>query len=121
MQKTRNISKIIFLLISPVVFLLFFNTAYNMHQHILPNGQIIEHAHPYHSDSSSTPFQHHHHSHNQFTFLSLIYNPLSLTLFFVVLISVSVLPRQKEHNSFLISLSSEESVRYYAGRAPPNL
>ena len=45
------------------------NRAIYFHSHILGNGTIISHAHPYQKSSDSTPYKKHHHSDYQLLFL----------------------------------------------------
>lgn len=54
---------------------LFFNNAVNWHYHQLPNGIVVEHAHPYgkSSSASSSPFENHHHSDFEYLILDLVY------------------------------------------------
>ena len=57
----------------PIVLLLFHNQAANWHLHKLPNGILIEHAHPYTNNSSSEfPFQNHQHSSLEIHILAII-------------------------------------------------
>jgi hypothetical protein len=53
---------------------LFFNNAVNWHYHQLPNGIVIEHAHPYQKSSSTagSPYEHHH-SDIEYLILDLIF------------------------------------------------
>jgi hypothetical protein len=69
MKKQLSIILIIFTLA------LFFNNAVNWHYHQLPNGIVIEHAHPYEKSSSSagSPFQSHQHSDIEYLILDLIF------------------------------------------------
>lgn len=55
--------------------LLFYNNAVNWHYHQLPNGIVIEHAHPYtkSSSASGSPFEKHHHSDLEYLILDLVY------------------------------------------------
>jgi hypothetical protein len=55
---------------------LFFNNAVNWHFHQLPNGIVIEHAHPYQKSSSTagSPFETHHHSDIEYLILDLIFS-----------------------------------------------
>ena len=60
------------ILILPLFGLLFTNTVY-MHQHVLPDGTIVEHAHYHRSESSSeSGGQDHHHTEKEFLLYSLI-------------------------------------------------
>lgn len=54
---------------------LFINNSVNWHYHLLPNGIIVEHAHPYKkaAPDSGTPFEKHGHSELEFLILDLIY------------------------------------------------
>lgn len=66
-----------FLSIVLIVFTLglFINNSVNWHYHLLPNGIIVEHAHPYKkaASTSGTPFEKHGHSELEFLILDLIY------------------------------------------------
>ena len=51
---------VIFILLFGVIW---YNSIYNQHFHILSNGSIVVHSHPYtESDGGSSPFKSHHHS-----------------------------------------------------------
>jgi hypothetical protein len=54
---------------------LFFNNAVNWHYHQLPNGIVIEHAHPYQKSSAESgyPLESHQHSDIEYLILDLIY------------------------------------------------
>ncbi len=52
---------------------LFFNQLANWHYHILPNGVIVEHAHPFtNNQAPGTPYQNHNHTDFEYTILGLI-------------------------------------------------
>jgi hypothetical protein len=55
---------------------LFYNNVLNRHFHRLPNGIVIEHAHPFQkgSETGSTPFQKHNHSDIEYLLLDIIYS-----------------------------------------------
>jgi hypothetical protein len=54
---------------------LFFNNAANWHFHKLPNGLIVEHAHPYAKfPSSDYPYQQHQHSDLEYLILDTIFH-----------------------------------------------
>ena len=62
--------RILSLITLPLILLLFYNQAANWHYHKLPNGIVIEHAHPYSkAKSADSPFQKH--THNDFEILIL--------------------------------------------------
>ena len=81
MQKIRYISQFLIAAIIPLVLMLFINSSVNKHQHILANGQVITHAHPYQLLHSETSGQTHKHSKEELAFFALISNPLTLVLF----------------------------------------
>lgn len=56
-------SHILFLLLLPALMWLFFNTTYNRHIHVLADGYVITHSHPFaKSQTASNPLQTHKHS-----------------------------------------------------------
>lgn len=76
-----------FLSIVLIVFTLglFINNSVNWHYHQLPNGIIVEHAHPYKkaASTSGTPFEKHSHSELEFLILDLVfYSGLVIVLAF---------------------------------------
>ncbi len=59
---SRRLGKVLLLLSLPALLLLYHNQAVNWHFHLLKDGSVVKHAHPYSSDTpASTPFQKHHH------------------------------------------------------------
>jgi hypothetical protein len=61
---------LIFLIIA-----LFYNNAVNWHFHKLPNGIIVEHAHPYAKfPSSEYPYQQHQHSELEYLILDTVFH-----------------------------------------------
>ena len=82
----RHLSKNLFLLLLPAVMWLFLNASVNRHIHVLPEGCIISHAHPYErTPSGSIPSETHDHTKTELFLLSLVSNPASLVtiLFFL--------------------------------------
>ena len=77
----------------PAILWLYFNQAFNGHYHILPNGEIVYHAHPYHhQNSTESPFENHQHSKSEYFILALLSNPFVLLSVFLVLISPLIIP-----------------------------
>ena len=80
MVQIRKIAKYILALLSTAIIMLFFNAVNNKHIHILANGQIIEHAHPYKTEKNThSPFKGHKHSRNLLIFINIISNVHSFT------------------------------------------
>ncbi len=54
---------------------LLFNNSVNRHFHQLPNGIMVEHAHPYSKGTSSadSPYQKHHHSDLEYLILDMVF------------------------------------------------
>jgi hypothetical protein len=72
---------------------LFYNNVSNWHFHMLPNGMIIEHAHPYRPASlPGSPFEKHTHSDLEFLIFDLIYYSGSILVFLFAGIILLVQP-----------------------------
>jgi len=82
----RNLYKIILLLTLPLVMWLFFNQVANWHLHVLDNGIVVEHAHPFKNNSLlGTPYQNHHHTDLEYSILSQISNITTIILVLIAL------------------------------------
>ena len=69
LRRNGIFSRVLWILI-PMVLALYYNQAANWHLHILQNGMVIEHAHPYHAEKiPGTPYQQH--QHNGLEYLAL--------------------------------------------------
>lgn len=68
MNLRKHISFLVLLLI-PVYLLVLMSTIRNRHSHVLPNGLVITHSHPF-TDSNGKPIKHEH-SPNQILFYQL--------------------------------------------------
>lgn len=77
------------LLIIPMLWL-FHNRMANWHFHELPNGMIIEHAHPYSKVpfSSGTPSENHQHSDKEFLLLDFIFRAVLFLLTGFILFTI---------------------------------
>ncbi len=89
-----------------------------MHQHTLPNGKILYHAHPYHKSNTEDPGKPHTHNELEFFFIE----KLDL-LFFSVFTGVLFIAIVKFISFFLESedLLIEKHIKLFLGRAPPAL
>lgn len=66
------------------------NNSLYIHAHILSNGEIIYHAHPYDKTNDSEPFKSHHHTTADFLFLqhvNILFRPAS-TIFMMFIFSL---------------------------------
>ena len=86
MQTIRRIKKIVLLITLPLVMWLFFNQVAFWHYHILENGVVVEHAHPFkNSTLPGTPYQKHQHSDFEYSLLAQISSIIGLLVFLLVL------------------------------------
>lgn len=69
MVKLRKHISWLALLLIPVYFLVLGSSVKNRHTHVLPNGVVITHSHPF-TDSNGKPIQHGH-TRNQIVFFQL--------------------------------------------------
>jgi hypothetical protein len=85
MDRTKSSFSLILLLLPAVVWL-FFNTTVNRHIHILSNGYVISHSHPFvKKQADSNPSKMHQHTEKELLLLSLFSDPV------VVIISLLIL------------------------------
>jgi len=77
----RNTRNLVLILLIPALFLLYYNSAANWHFHLLKNGTLIEHSHPYSKATSpGSPFASHNHSASDLLYLDMISHILVLIL-----------------------------------------
>jgi len=119
MMSFRKVSRIIILFIIPAVLLLFFNASDNKHKHLLANGQIIEHAHPFKSDNSSTPFQNHKHTPFDLVFLSFLSNSIGLIPILLVFSALFFQLNNEKIIFYAKRFVQKHYIEKYIGRAPP--
>lgn len=101
-----------------VVLLLTLNKTRYVHSHILDNGTVITHAHPYEKGGNDTPFPPHHHHNSQllifsmFSFLPLVFFSFAFTL---------ILKKTIFFRELKVRVHSSTCPRFILGRAPPCL
>ena len=79
--------KTIAYLILGLMCLLIINKAVFLHSHVLADGTVISHAHPYPSTDDSKPFQSHHHTKAAFFLfdnIQLLFNSIPFGLIFFI-------------------------------------
>ena len=91
---------------------LFWNNAVNWHYHQLPNGIVVEHAHPYSKSASSpgSPFEKHHHSDFEYLILDLVYHG---TLVILMVVLTLMVYRQLLTHHTLLKLPERVIGSYY--------
>jgi len=97
-----RIKKIALFITLPLVLWLFYNQAANWHFHLLENGDVVEHAHPYqNSGKSDSPFQDHHHTEFEFSVLSLI-SQITWGLWWLTLLVLGVFASVSQTNFYTV-------------------
>jgi hypothetical protein len=85
-KKYNQFSKPMVCLLSFLIVLQIINKSVYTHTHIMANGQVISHAHPYNKTTDSKPFKSHHHTRTEFVFyknLGMLF-PLVFLLLLVI-------------------------------------
>lgn len=85
------------------------------HAHVMPDGEIVYHAHPYNKSSDSAPFKQHKHTDAQ---LAVIDNFNAIILSILTVFSVLPFVRLIKH-AYIFSFVSEYKQKHINGRAPP--
>ena len=92
------------------------NNALFIHRHILPNGDVITHAHPYKKSGDTAPFKTHTHTTAEFFLLSGLNNLVfSIAAVFAVLLTFQIVKYNLQRNPHIIVPFHSFS----SGRAPP--
>jgi len=93
-----------------------FNKITWQHVHLLPDGSMVAHAHPYNKSDDTTPFKHHHHNQVDIHFFQI------LEILFPFVLSGCILVHGFEELGKLVqpSISLETIILSAAnGRSPP--
>jgi Na+/melibiose symporter-like transporter len=117
-----KINKIIWFLTLVAVLLVIVNNSVFVHTHILQDGRIVEHAHPYNSsDKSPGSKQPHHHSNQEFLLLDNIYHLLKNThLVFIIVLFFFLIVCEHLNLKFRTYYSTSIK-KTKLSRAPPHL
>ena len=116
----KRVNKWFLLFTLPAVMWLYFNQAAFWHFHILDNGIVVEHAHPFKNNPKpGTPYQSHHHSDFEYSILAQLSQILGIIMFLIIV--GLFLQNQKPHNypfykNLAISSCYAQGVRL---RGPP--
>lgn len=114
----HNVYQACALLLIAVMTALTFNQSVNMHTHILNDGSIISHAHPYQKTDDAKPVTSHSHNMKEFSFI----NQLSV-LFTAIFIALAILLFPICHRKYIpnhVHLGKCDA-KLILGRAPPML
>ncbi|MGC9352291.1 MAG: hypothetical protein ACP5D9_00540 [Mariniphaga sp.] len=88
------------------------------HSHILDNGEVISHAHPYDKTNDSEPFKSHHHTQAELFFFQ------NIEIFFpfvFILLKLIYLPPKEKYFIFSVKKVHPVNLTYQNVRAPPVL
>jgi hypothetical protein len=115
--KNYMLSRILSLMLIGIVGIYMYSQAVYTHQHILKDGTIITHAHPY-DKSDSKPFKSHHHSQSELILLSVL-----KVLFFTssICFAFITIGRSERLFEYSVILNCKNEYHYKAVRAPPVL
>ncbi|MFW5656541.1 MAG: hypothetical protein ACOC0C_02900 [Bacteroidota bacterium] len=114
--KYRQWNRIISMLLLSVFLLQVFSNVVWQHSHVMSDGTVITHTHPYSKSDDSTPFKNHHHSNIEILFLQYLE---SLVPFLTTVISLVVFASTFKYHVNPI-LSEISIFRVFApGRSPP--
>lgn len=86
MRLRQIFSQLLLIMSLPAILALQYNQVANWHYHVLSNGMVVEHAHPFQNkQQKGTPFQQHQHSDAEIALLTVLSNVLPLIVSFLVL------------------------------------
>lgn len=85
MDWLRRIARVGLIVLLPVLLMLFHNQLANWHYHVLQNGMVVKHAHPYNKpENAGSPIGNHKHSDSEFLHFGQFTDIASLTSFFIL-------------------------------------
>lgn len=118
MQKRLNkhLVKAVVILQITLVTMIALNNALFIHHHMLPNGDIVTHAHPYKKSGDTAPFKTHTHTISEFFLLSGLYELMFVISAVTAIIVVSHFVKRHFEGTYHVIFSIHSSLR---GRAPP--
>ena len=98
---------------------MFINSTVNKHSHLLLNGQVIEHAHPFNSENDAAPFKNHNHTNSELILLSLISNPICLILLLTPFLFFLPKVYKLKKTYYKEVLIQESYTKFPPNKAPP--
>ncbi|MBN1300681.1 MAG: hypothetical protein JW995_05655 [Melioribacteraceae bacterium] len=118
----KGLTKILWHCTLIAVFSILVNNTVFIHTHILPDGRIIQHAHPFNFSGEKSGSQpHHKHTSKEFLLLSYVYELFSNSIIYFIAI-VFLLRRISEHShSGVVKLFPFGIKRVKTPRASPQL
>jgi hypothetical protein len=68
----KQFISIVAILLMGIVALQLVNKSVYLHSHVLPDGRLVAHSHPYDKAADDQPFKSHHHKQTEFVLLELL-------------------------------------------------
>jgi len=98
-KQFRKLRHLFIWLVLPATFALLFNNTSNKHYHLLPNGEVIVHSHPFNKDTETQ----HSHTSKELSLFAQIFNSFTpgievvvFSVFFIFFIEIKFYNHQKE-------------------------
>jgi type III secretory pathway component EscU len=107
----------VFLLVGIMVIMIANQTVF-IHSHVLSNGQVISHAHPYDKNDDTKPFKSHHHTKSEILFLE---NVKILFPVIFLLLTVFIFLQKAKHFIYPSFNIYPAIILIKTGRSPPVL
>ena len=95
-----------------------FNKAVYGHTHIMADGTIVYHAHPYDKQPASAPSKKHHHSKHEYLLLEQL--KLEIAVFFV-LFHIALSSNNISFSHYLAACYISYYIPHLPGRSPPRI
>lgn len=90
MKTFRKYNKLFISLALLLILWINYNTFYNAHYHVIDDGRIISHAHPFQRNTNNQNIPDHRHTRNELFVLYQIYRILFLILVFLFLLTFMI-------------------------------
>lgn len=121
MNGCRSIAKVGLVVLIPVLLMLFYNQLANWHYHVLTNGMVVKHAHPYDKpDQTENPANNHKHSDSEFFFFYQFSDLASLLTFLLFAMLIFTARSHKSLYDYYNSCLHQQQLRNLRLlRAPP--
>lgn len=125
MGRIRNINNWLLPLLLSISLLMVFNATVNSHTHILADGTIVVHAHPFKmlskTDASSEQQQGHSHSQKEFDILSAFSQIIPFVIVFSIVVAISYRSKKQPCFVFKQAVLTNHHSKSVLFRGPPVL
>lgn len=112
----KHLIKAFVILQVTLVTMITLNNALFIHRHIMPNGDVVTHAHPYKKSGDTAPFKTHTHTTSEFFLLSGLNNlVIAVATVFAITLACRFVKQYRQSNPHII-IPFHSAL---SGRAPP--